>query len=97
MEDKMDNIEYHLAPLILDILVFLLLLPFFVFLCESTVILFTPPFEILNMRFFSFLYNSYSWKSNRGNKDIIMWTGIPKYPESRNAFCNHTDCYSKWQ
>lgn len=60
MEDKMDNVEYHLAPLILDILVFLLLLPFFVFLCESTVILFNPPFEILNMRFFSFLYNSYS-------------------------------------
>lgn len=32
--------EYHLALLILDILVFLLQLPFFVFLCESTVILF---------------------------------------------------------
>lgn len=36
----MGNIEYHLALLILDILVFLLQLPFFVFLCESTVILF---------------------------------------------------------
>lgn len=39
-KDKMGNIEYHLALLILDILVFLLQLPFFVFLCESTVILF---------------------------------------------------------
>lgn len=47
MEDKTGNIEYHLAPLTLDILVFLLQLPFSV--NPLLFYLFTPLLGILNM------------------------------------------------